>query len=92
MQNSFVCIQILITDLVTRIVLCAWILITDLADGTILCVQILMTSKFPFKLGPRVFQLLLDMFLCHHFSVINFVTAFEVSEALCMSTATFSEP
>ncbi|KAL8568827.1 hypothetical protein ACOMHN_035590 [Nucella lapillus] len=39
--------------------------------------KILMTNKYPFKLGPKVFQLLLDMFLCHHFSVLNFVTAFQ---------------
>ncbi|KAK7492009.1 hypothetical protein BaRGS_00016673 [Batillaria attramentaria] len=39
--------------------------------------KILMTNKFPFKLGPRVFQLLLDMFLCHDFSVINFTMAFQ---------------
>ena len=62
------------------------ILVGDLAKRTILCVQILMTNKFPFKLGPRVFQLLLDMFLCHHFSVINFVTAFQVGETVCATT------
>ncbi|XP_076444955.1 origin recognition complex subunit 3-like [Babylonia areolata] len=44
---------------------------------TLMIDKILMTNKFPFKLGPKVFQLLLDMFLCHHFSVLNFVTAFQ---------------
>ncbi|XP_070190846.1 origin recognition complex subunit 3-like [Littorina saxatilis] len=44
---------------------------------TLLIDKILMTNKFPFKLGPKVFQLLLDMFLCHHFSVINFISAFQ---------------
>lgn len=34
--------------------------------------QILMTPKFPFKLGGKVFQLLLDIFLYHDFSVLNF--------------------
>ncbi|CAH1230274.1 ORC3 [Branchiostoma lanceolatum] len=33
----------------------------------------LLTTKYPFKLGHRVFQLLLDMFLYHDFSVVNFI-------------------
>lgn len=35
--------------------------------------QILMTSRYPFKLGSKVFQLLLDIFLYHDFSVLNFI-------------------
>ncbi|XP_061176689.1 LOW QUALITY PROTEIN: uncharacterized protein LOC133185468 [Saccostrea echinata] len=35
--------------------------------------QILMTSVYPFKLGSKVFQLLLDIFLYHDFSVLNFI-------------------
>ncbi|XP_078699748.1 origin recognition complex subunit 3-like [Branchiostoma floridae x Branchiostoma belcheri] len=33
----------------------------------------LLTTKYPFKLGHRVFQLLLDIFLYHDFSVVNFI-------------------
>ncbi|XP_050393465.1 origin recognition complex subunit 3 isoform X1 [Patella vulgata] len=35
--------------------------------------KVLFTSTHPFKLGPKVFHLLLDLFLYHDFSVINFV-------------------
>ncbi|PVD28825.1 hypothetical protein C0Q70_11420 [Pomacea canaliculata] len=41
--------------------------------------KILMTSAFPFRLGPKVFRLMLDLFLYYHMSVINFVTAFQFS-------------
>ncbi|XP_060580471.1 origin recognition complex subunit 3-like [Ruditapes philippinarum] len=34
--------------------------------------KILMTENYPFKLGQGVFQLLLDIFLYHDFSVLNF--------------------
>lgn len=40
---------------------------------TLVINQIIMTSRFPFKLGSKVFQLLLDIFLYHDFSVLNFV-------------------
>ncbi|XP_078617874.1 origin recognition complex subunit 3-like [Branchiostoma floridae x Branchiostoma japonicum] len=33
----------------------------------------LLSTKYPFKLGHRVFQLLLDIFLYHDFSVVNFI-------------------
>ncbi|XP_063954258.1 origin recognition complex subunit 3-like [Lytechinus pictus] len=35
--------------------------------------KVLLTAKHPFKLGSKVFQLLLDLFLYHDFSVMNFV-------------------
>ncbi|XP_022101545.1 origin recognition complex subunit 3-like [Acanthaster planci] len=35
--------------------------------------KVLLTPSHPFKLGHKVFQLLLDIFLFHDFSVINFV-------------------
>ena len=40
--------------------------------------QILMTPEFPLKLGPRVFALLLDIFLYHDFSVLNFIKGLQV--------------
>ena len=38
-----------------------------------------MTNRYPFRLGSRVFKLLMDLFLFHDFSVINFVRGFFVS-------------
>ncbi|XP_014663446.1 PREDICTED: origin recognition complex subunit 3-like [Priapulus caudatus] len=35
--------------------------------------QVLLTNEFPFKLGSRVFYLLLDIFLYHDFSVKTFI-------------------
>ncbi|KAI0208243.1 Origin recognition complex subunit 3 [Lamellibrachia satsuma] len=35
--------------------------------------QIVMTSELPFKLGSKVFSLLLDLFLYHDLSVVNFL-------------------
>ncbi|XP_070568505.1 origin recognition complex subunit 3-like [Ptychodera flava] len=35
--------------------------------------KILLTPKHPFKLGDKVFQLLLDCFLYHDFSVLSFI-------------------
>ncbi|XP_030850746.1 origin recognition complex subunit 3 isoform X4 [Strongylocentrotus purpuratus] len=35
--------------------------------------KVLLTAKHPLKLGSKVFQLLLDLFLYHDFSVMNFV-------------------
>lgn len=40
---------------------------------TLVINQIIMTSKYPFKLGSKVFQLLLDIFLYHDFSVLSFI-------------------
>ena len=37
-----------------------------------------MTSDVPFKLGHRVFTFLLDMFLFHDFSVLNFTRGLQV--------------
>ncbi|XP_048769163.2 uncharacterized protein LOC125675482 [Ostrea edulis] len=39
--------------------------------------KILMASWCPFKLGPKVFQLLLDMCLFHDFSVLNFINGLQ---------------
>ncbi|KAL3882398.1 hypothetical protein ACJMK2_028742 [Sinanodonta woodiana] len=46
---------------------------------TMLINQIVMTPEYPFKIGARVFQLLLDIFLYHDFSVLNFVKGFRFS-------------
>ena len=40
--------------------------------------QILLNSEFSFKMGTKVFDFLLDMFLFHNFSVVNFILAFKV--------------
>ncbi|XP_041352594.1 origin recognition complex subunit 3-like [Gigantopelta aegis] len=40
---------------------------------TLVINKVLMTPDYPFKLGAKVFQLLLDVFLYHDFSVVNFV-------------------
>ncbi|XP_045195815.2 origin recognition complex subunit 3-like [Mercenaria mercenaria] len=42
---------------------------------TLVINQILMTANYPFKLGQGVFQLMLDIFLYHDFSVLNFIQA-----------------
>ncbi|XP_030850745.1 origin recognition complex subunit 3 isoform X3 [Strongylocentrotus purpuratus] len=41
--------------------------------------KVLLTAKHPLKLGSKVFQLLLDLFLYHDFSVMNFVQGLQVS-------------
>ncbi|XP_074660295.1 origin recognition complex subunit 3-like [Tubulanus polymorphus] len=41
--------------------------------------EVVMTNRYPFKLGARVFQLLLDIFLCHDFSVDNYLTGLQFS-------------
>ena len=38
-----------------------------------------MTSDVPFKLGEKVFTLLLDLFLFHDFSVLNYICGLHVS-------------
>ena len=52
----------------------AWLLPTIL-----LILQVLMTPSQPFKLGPKTFHLLLDLFLYHDFSIVNFTRNFQVS-------------
>ena len=37
-----------------------------------------MTHEYPFKLGAKVFQLLVDIFLLHDFSVMNYVSSLQV--------------
>ncbi|XP_033741801.1 origin recognition complex subunit 3-like [Pecten maximus] len=46
---------------------------------TLLINQILMSKCCPFKLGSRVFKLLLDIFLYHDFSVLNFIKGLQFS-------------
>ncbi|KAK3089676.1 hypothetical protein FSP39_005541 [Pinctada imbricata] len=46
---------------------------------TLVINKILMTAEYPFKLGPRVFPLLLDIFLYHDFSVLNFIKGLQFS-------------
>ncbi|XP_059144309.1 origin recognition complex subunit 3-like [Physella acuta] len=41
--------------------------------------KIIMTSDLPFKLGPKVFHFLLDIFLYHDFSITNFIAGFKYS-------------
>lgn len=38
-----------------------------------------MTDDIPFKLGPKVFNLLLDIFLYHDFSVVSFVRGLQLA-------------
>lgn len=40
--------------------------------------QVLINHGFPFKLGSKVFRLLLDIFLYHNFSTSNFVSTLKV--------------
>lgn len=37
-----------------------------------------MTADVPFKLGPKVFEYLLDSFLFHNFSILNFIKGLQV--------------
>ncbi|KAJ8315229.1 hypothetical protein KUTeg_007379 [Tegillarca granosa] len=48
---------------------------------TLVINQIVMTPNFPFKLGSKVFQLLLDIFLYHDFSVLNFIKGLHIKNA-----------
>lgn len=41
--------------------------------------QVIMTDDIPFKLGPKVFNLLLDIFLYHDFSVVSFVRGLQLA-------------
>ena len=42
---------------------------------SVITFQILLSWKYPFKLSGRCLQLLLDVFLCHDFSITNFLHA-----------------
>jgi len=42
------------------------------------CCQVLLNNEFPFKLGGKTFDFVLDVFLYHDFSVLGFVRTFEV--------------
>ncbi len=44
--------------------------------------QIILTPDIPFKLGPRAFSVLLDIFLYHNFSVLEFVRGLDVRDVL----------
>ncbi|RUS85590.1 hypothetical protein EGW08_006673 [Elysia chlorotica] len=39
--------------------------------------RIVMAPELPFKLGPKVFHFLLDIFLYHDFSILNFIMGFQ---------------
>ena len=41
--------------------------------------QVLLTVDVQFKLGAKVFSFLLDMFLYHDFSVLNFIHSYKVT-------------
>ncbi|KAL8186238.1 UNVERIFIED_CONTAM: Origin recognition complex subunit 3 [Gekko kuhli] len=41
--------------------------------------KLLLTSQFPFKLGEKVLQVLINIFLYHDFSVQNFIKGFQLS-------------
>ncbi|XP_015280229.1 PREDICTED: origin recognition complex subunit 3 [Gekko japonicus] len=41
--------------------------------------KLLLTSHFPFKLGEKVLQVLINIFLYHDFSVQNFIKGFQLS-------------
>ncbi|XP_005096627.1 origin recognition complex subunit 3 [Aplysia californica] len=50
--------------------------------------KIVMVPDVAVKLGPKVFHFLLDTFLYHDFSILNFITAFQ----FCMSEHFLSNP
>lgn len=41
--------------------------------------EVVMTADVPFKLGPKVFEYLLDSFLFHNFSILNFIKGLQFS-------------
>ncbi|XP_075564338.1 origin recognition complex subunit 3 isoform X2 [Pelecanus crispus] len=41
--------------------------------------KLLLTTQFPFKLGEKVLQVLINIFLYHDFSVQNFIKGFQLS-------------
>ncbi|NXF08618.1 ORC3 protein, partial [Smithornis capensis] len=50
--------------------------------------KLLLTTQFPFKLGGKVLQVLINIFLYHDFSVQNFIKGFQ----LCIVEHFFSQP
>ncbi|NXD22371.1 ORC3 protein, partial [Spelaeornis formosus] len=50
--------------------------------------KLLLTSQFPFKLGGKVVQVLINIFLYHDFSVQNFIKGFQ----LCIMEHFYSQP
>ncbi|XP_071404827.1 origin recognition complex subunit 3 isoform X2 [Pithys albifrons albifrons] len=50
--------------------------------------KLLLTDQFPFKLGEKVLQVLINIFLYHDFSVQNFIKGFQ----LCVVEHFFSQP
>ncbi|NXV76497.1 ORC3 protein, partial [Atlantisia rogersi] len=50
--------------------------------------KLLLTTQFPFKLGEKALQVLINIFLYHDFSVQNFIKGFQ----LCMVEHFYSEP
>ncbi|XP_069707356.1 origin recognition complex subunit 3 isoform X1 [Phaenicophaeus curvirostris] len=50
--------------------------------------KLLLTAHFPFKLGEKVMQVLINVFLYHDFSVQNFMKGFQ----LCILEHFYSEP
>ncbi|XP_049674156.1 origin recognition complex subunit 3 isoform X3 [Accipiter gentilis] len=50
--------------------------------------KLLLTTQFPFKLGEKVLQVLINIFLYHDFSVQNFIKGFQ----LCIIEHFYSQP
>ncbi|KAH9500202.1 Origin recognition complex subunit 3 [Bulinus truncatus] len=50
--------------------------------------KLIMTADIPFKLGPKVFNFLLDNFLYNDFSIVNFIMGFK----LCLIEHFLSNP
>uniref|UniRef100_A0A8C3R6J4 Origin recognition complex subunit 3 n=1 Tax=Cyanoderma ruficeps TaxID=181631 RepID=A0A8C3R6J4_9PASS len=50
--------------------------------------KLLLSSQFPFKLGEKVLQVLINIFLYHDFSVQNFIKGFQ----LCIVEHFYSQP
>ncbi|XP_054136020.1 origin recognition complex subunit 3 isoform X2 [Melozone crissalis] len=50
--------------------------------------KLLLTSQFPFKLGEKVLQVLINIFLYHDFSVQNFIKGFQ----FCIVEHFYSQP
>lgn len=50
--------------------------------------KITMNANIPFRLGPKVFNFLLDMFLYHDFSIMNFIMGYQY----CMMEHYLSNP
>ncbi|KAL5011062.1 hypothetical protein ScPMuIL_013367 [Solemya velum] len=57
---------------------------------TLLINQVLMTDRFPFKLGASAFQLLIEMFLFHDFSVLNFIRGLQFAMSQHYSSSVYS--